>query len=841
MATTVSDSRKSAPTSALGAAVPGLPSWGAFGGLAGGAAVAAREERVPELRWPRSVRHTFPRMANDTQLHALMAGTVLPVNRYAWGIDPNGARDELVTGVTQDFNVPLIEDAIAAMRGQRTAPLGRAKNRFNLAKHREIAFRALGLGHYHFEQVGYIGDDGLWHPSKFMPLPPRSIGSWRISNDGGLEWIKQTTADAPKIEIGRLIVYVWDQDPGDWAGRSMYRPCYREWLIKDRLLRVDAINHEKAGGILLNEAPAGATPAEIEKLGELAAMARVGGGGAVPSGTNPVFIRGTGSDVIQSINRHDEAMARAFLLMSIQLGSTQTGARAVGAVQQELWGYSQLAIADWFAGTFNEHAIEDYADWNWGPDEEFVPRLVFVDLDRQQTTPSQDLQNAGATIDAAVQAALDGKSPATVGRLRAQVARESREYRTKLARALPLLFSEEELAQLDAEPDMDAEVEEQLHTLLAEGAPKRTTPPARTKVRAATDQAVSLPDRPLHREPFQHEVQAAVDFAQVDQNWQTTVDALVAEWQAIRTAQIDELAAAIVDAGGDLEAVAQIQATAAGGDLIAARLTAMAHNGAAEAVAEAAAQGVADAAPADLATLEAELAARGAALEQLLSQSLSQAAANKAVQITGGTLSADEVAVQVADYLGALTDTYLADQFGGAISAAQNAGRLATMDENGASLFYASELLDANTCDPCAEIDGTEYSSAEEAAADYPGGGFRDCDGGPRCRGIVVAVYDEAPATVDGTSLARLERRIDDIANRPVNLTADVHLHDERPLEVHVHHAAEEPLHLTLAEGAIHNDIHVDAPAAQRPRKATARRGADGSLEVTYDEPSEDE
>lgn len=53
--------------------------------------------------------------------------------------------------------------------------------------------------------------------------------------------------------------------------------------------------------------------------------------------------------------------------------------------------------------------------------------------------------------------------------------------------------------------------------------------------------------------------------------------------------------------------------------------------------------------------------------------------------------------------------------------------------------FYASELLDSATCGPCADIDGTQYETMEAALADYPGfGGYKNCDGGDRCRGTVV-------------------------------------------------------------------------------------------------------
>jgi hypothetical protein len=439
-------------------------------------------------------------------------------------------------------------------------------------------------------------------------------------------------------------------------------------------------------------------------------------------------------------------MARAWLLMVIQLGSTQTGARAVGDVQQELWQFSQEAIAIWFRDVFNEHVLEDWVDWNYG-DVEFAPRLVFIPPEKTQPQPL-----AGVTMDPATAAALDGAPPAKVAQLRAAYDRENRRYKAELARTLPLIFDDQELRQLGGVDALD-EVEEQLHEAFLDMAVKPTRGrPARA---ATSSDGVRLPDRTLRRQPTPAEVLAQVDFAQIDADWETQAQQLVQSWQTIRATQITELAQLVEQAGGDLEQIAQIQATAVGGDTIASHLQTMASLGAGQAVAEASRQGHTSPTVPDLGELQDELSARAAALERMLAQALSQSAAQEAVRLTGGPLTPREVAAEVTTHLGGLTDAYLHDQFGGALSAALNGGRLAAMTANRRRPLYASELLDVNTCAPCAEVDGTNYPSAAAAAADYPAGGFRDCEGRLRCRGTVVAVYGEAPPTVNAAAVAR--------------------------------------------------------------------------------------
>jgi hypothetical protein len=188
---------------------------------------------------------------------------------------------------------------------------------------------------------------------------------------------------------------VFEKEPGEWIGRSMYRSCFREWLLKDRLLNVDVINHENAGGKLIPSAPPGATAAQIQALERAGAGLRVGNGGRRPARHRPTFIRATGSDVIGSINRHDEAMAREFLMMFMALGTSSSGGnRALASSFIDWFAISQEAIAIWFRDVFNEHVIEDFVDQNWATD--YVPRLVPAARGREPARqPDRDGRRVG--------------------------------------------------------------------------------------------------------------------------------------------------------------------------------------------------------------------------------------------------------------------------------------------------------------------------------------------------------------------------------------------------------------------------------------------------------------
>lgn len=165
--------------------------------------------------------------------------------------------------------------------------------------------------------------------------------------------------------------------------------------------------------------------------------------------------------------------------------------------------------------------------------------------------------------------------------------------------------------------------------------------------------------------------------------------------------------------------------------------------GAKQAILEAKGQGVKIPMP-DLDDAVEGIAARAGAIDVLMARSISEAAGRNAVSLTGGSLSSQAVADQVRDYLLGLTDSYLYDQLGGALTQAVNTGRKEVINSGPTSQIYASELLDDATCEECVSVDGTEFEDMAAAEEAYPTGGYAECLGGPRCRGTIVAVYEEA-------------------------------------------------------------------------------------------------
>jgi hypothetical protein len=482
------------------------------------------------------------------------------------------------------------------------------------------------------------------------------------------------------------------------------QPGRLEW-VESRLQRLDDLSRRYGPGLDAVVAPGGADDKDLEQLAALAVNFRVGerAGGAVPHGAKVNLVRGGNSTVIESIRYLDESTARSFLAMFLMLGQTQTGSRALGEEFADFFGMAGDAVADWICDVTTDHVIEDDVDFNDGDAVQFIPRVV--------SQRDEDPELDAATLSQMVTSGVLTVDPDLEDHIRAR-------YDLPL-RPETMPVAPQSLAAAERE---------------------------RIKQRRTQGAEVKLPDRELRREPSAVEVAAAVDFATMETTHVTALGALVNAWQAVRADQIAELAALITAAGGDEVALATIQATPAGADVLLERLRGVTAQGIDGALAEAAAQGATITAP-DVESVLSGLESRAQATATLMARSLSEAAGRRAVALSGGSLGPADVADQVVEHLESLSDAYLEEQFTGLLTQGQNTGRRAVFDAAPSiRAVYASELLDASTCGPCSDVDGREYPDLAAAEEDYPTGGYKDCDGGPRCRGTLVAVYDDEEA-----------------------------------------------------------------------------------------------
>jgi len=705
----------------------GVPGWSSY--------VSDSLERSPDLMWPQSIQ-TYSDMRHDAQVQGLFLATTLPLRRYHWLLDPNGCDPDQVMNLARDLTLNV--------KDHEPEPRQRYRQRFDFGAHLRDALVSIVMGHYAFEQVGEIGDDGMWHLTKLAPRPPETITEIDIDAQGGLVGFKQlfTTQLIPE---NRTTWYAYQMEGANWTGRSLLRACYRNWLRKDRLLRVDAQKQERNGiGIPIAEAPPGMSGGALLRLDMLMRKLRAGdtAGGAVPNGTKVSLVGTTGTlpDTIASIRLDNEEMARAWLAMFMQLGQTATGSRALGTEFIDFFSDSLDEMANWVCATFTTSVIENWWDWNVDPDSDSTPQLMYT-------------RNPDSAFTGREFAMLLERGAIVMDEVLENAIRE-RYGLPMRSPGLPSPVVPQPGASEPWPPEGTGYVTPPTPSPAGQG-PMSDVPvhgahgKSKGAISAVTPSPVSLPDRPLRRQPYKHEIAAAVDWATIDSNWQQQRDQLVKAVRLPQKRQISDLHDQIVEAGNDLKKLNAIQAEPALENLLHTHMSNMAVLGAHDAVHEASRQGKTISLP-DLTALSKSQQTRAQVMDQYLADTLSSSARSSAIRYAGGSLSGADIADKVSDDLTNLSQSFLSDQLGGALTAAQNAGRRAVMSEGDPTSVYSSELLDSNTCDACVSIDGTAYETIDDAESDYPSGGYTDCEGGPRCRGTLIAVYGEVATADEG-------------------------------------------------------------------------------------------
>lgn len=354
-------------------------------------------ERVPELQWPQSIA-VYARMGNeDSRVASLLEAISLPIRSTAWRIRQENASDEVTEFVSRNLDVPI--------DGQDEVDNpARTKDRFSWAEHLEgVASPTLQYGHSVFEQVyrpRQKSPDGRFWLRKLAPRPQWTILRFNVARDGGLVSIEQIAppqmlyAGAPlnvmepaAIPVNRLVVYPRNMRPGMWSGQSILRSAYKHWLLKDKLLRIEAATAERNGmGVPVGTASRPDDPAEVTQMAGVARGFRGGMNAGVGLANGQILellgVSGNLPDIRRAIDGHDKSIALSGLAHFLNLDG-KGGSYALASVLEDPFVQAVQAYTASICRIANSHIVEDLIDINFGVDEG-APKLVFDPIGSRQ-------------------------------------------------------------------------------------------------------------------------------------------------------------------------------------------------------------------------------------------------------------------------------------------------------------------------------------------------------------------------------------------------------------------------------------------------------------------------
>lgn len=224
---------------------------------------------------------------------------------------------------------------------------------------------------------------------KVAPRLQRTIYKWNLGDDGGLQSIVQWayrqdgSYREAVIPVEKLLVFVNEKEGANWLGKSVLRPAYKHWFIKDQLYRIDAIAAERHGvGIPVMELPddksddTNMTRAEDILLG---IRAHERGYVVTPAGYKFSLAgmgQGRAMDLLPIIQHHDRMIAVSVLAPQLALGENPQGSFAMSKDQSGFFMLAERAVASQIADVHNRYLIPKWVNFNYAGVTRY-PQLSF--------------------------------------------------------------------------------------------------------------------------------------------------------------------------------------------------------------------------------------------------------------------------------------------------------------------------------------------------------------------------------------------------------------------------------------------------------------------------------
>jgi hypothetical protein len=371
----------SAPTRLLGASDP----WAYSNSLMYDAL-----EHVPDLQPGPMAAAVYARMRRESRLSAILQGYTLQIRRATWRLDPAGCRPEVVRLVADDMGLSVVGD---------DAPGAARTSGVSWNDHLRSALMMLPYGHMDHELLAELDDSGkarlvalaerMPHTIEQIQSDPKTGKFLGITQEG--LWSKAT----PQIPADRVAHYVHDKE-GSWAGTSLFRPSWAPFYLKTELMKIHATSARRfAMGVPTVEWALGTqpTPAQMTAAEQVASQARAGeeAGAAMPPGASLILrgLQGSVVDALGFIKFLNSEMAIAAMMPHIDLGTSETGSRAVAGTFVESWMLSLASIADEVADVATRQIAARIVGWNW--DNEPVPRVVSSGIGAQRDVTAESL------------------------------------------------------------------------------------------------------------------------------------------------------------------------------------------------------------------------------------------------------------------------------------------------------------------------------------------------------------------------------------------------------------------------------------------------------------------
>lgn len=344
------------------------------------------DEYVEELRWPQKRMEIFEEMrASDEAINTAIEARVKLISGADWRLstpDTKDARQVEILEFCEDNIYPVLDDLLKHLAdGALQYGFGMVEPVFQWSDEpfaRNILSRFV-------RRSTIRREERMIYLRKLAHVRQRTIDTFKLHMDGprkgdlesAIQFVYDVRGATKTVAIPAAKVLLWpyNRQGDDYWGRAPTRHVYRVWSFKRQLENLNLLQFERFGvGVPVITAGPGWVDDDYTKAENYLKNFRSSANGflILPFGGTLDLKTGEGgpTDAAREWTKwYTLAIAKTWLTQQTELGSTETGARAVGEVMYEHMEQAVQDDCDSLSNLLNERLIVSLVNINYGPQE----------------------------------------------------------------------------------------------------------------------------------------------------------------------------------------------------------------------------------------------------------------------------------------------------------------------------------------------------------------------------------------------------------------------------------------------------------------------------------------
>jgi hypothetical protein len=374
------------------------------------------DDYVDKLRNPITRMEIYEEMGNDDAVHTGIDARRQEICAANWSLS-TASTDTNATEILEfceDAIYPFLDDILRLLGGGALQygfgaiePVLQWSDRptvSSISRGRTTRATRTGAGErIYIRKLAHIRQPGVWTFKIAGPKDPTG------AMPGDLLTIRQyvfdgVSFDQRDIPAEKALLWVYNKQGDDHWGVPPTRHCYKAWTFKQQIEKLNLLHIDKFGvGTPVAEEGEGWQQADRDRLAAYLKAWRSGASNFIlhPNGGSITIVGDNGKSTMSAlewVRYYNLAIAKTYLTQQTELGSTETGARALGEVfYSQLAGISQ-ADCEAIANLANNALIVPLVRYNFGEQDTYP---IFAPSQRVRAgsgvaTVMQQLINSGA-------------------------------------------------------------------------------------------------------------------------------------------------------------------------------------------------------------------------------------------------------------------------------------------------------------------------------------------------------------------------------------------------------------------------------------------------------------